>query len=72
MLVDPALGVGLAELNEFFGEFAGEEHVAQKLAMHGVGAGVKDLAQQPQVACTGLPGALVVLEVDVVGDLADR
>ena len=72
MLVDPALRVCLAELDQFLGEFAGEEQVAQELAVHRVGAGVEDLSQQPQIARTGFPGSPVVLAVYASGDLADR
>ena len=71
MLLDPALRVGLAELDQFLGEFAGEEQVAQELAVHRVGAGVADLSQQPQIARARFPGAPVVLAVDAPGDLAD-
>ena len=72
MLVDPALRVGLAELDRFLGEFAGEEQVAHELAVDGVGAAVEDLSEQPQIARAGFPGAPVVLAVDALGDLADR
>ena len=72
MLVDPPLCVGLAELDQFLGELAGEEHVAQKLAVHRVGTAVHDLSQQPQIPRTGPPGATIVLAVDAAGDLADR
>ena len=72
MLVDPALRVGLAELDQFLGEFAGEEQVAQELTVDGVGTAVEDLPHQPQIARAGLPEAPVVLAVDAPGDLADR
>src|SRR5450755_1303391 len=72
MLVEPALRVGVAERDQLFGEFAGEEHVAEQLAVHRVGAGVEDLSQQPEVARAWLPGTAVVLAVHAAGDLADR
>ena len=70
MLVDPALRVGLAELDERIGELAGEEHVAQELAVHGVAAAVEDLSQQPQKKKKKKGGGGG--RVDALGDLADR
>jgi len=55
VLVDPGPRVSLAELDQFLGEFAGEEHVAQKLAVHRVGTAVEDLSQQPQIPRSGFP-----------------
>ena len=43
--VEPALGVGAAQLDQGVGELRGEEQVAEQFAAVRVGAGVEQLAE---------------------------